>query len=93
MKQTTIRTFTFTLLILMGLGVAKTTFADDQVEHVAVSGTSDAQVSAAKRKISSIQTDPGYYYSGAKGAVHRTEDEEYQRKIIEQRERMPASTK
>jgi hypothetical protein len=94
MKLSTIRTFAFSLLILMSLAVAKTSFADD-VEHVTVSGTTptEDQVALAKHKIALIQTDPGYYYSGAAGALHRKEDVEYERKIIELRERMPASTK
>ena len=95
MKQTAIRSFAFTLLILVGVGAAKTSFADEQVDHVTVTGTvsSEDQVVEAKHKIWLIQTDPGYYYSGAAGALHRIQDVAYLRKVVEQHERMPASTK
>jgi hypothetical protein len=92
MKQTAFRTIAFTFLVLVSFGVAKTSFAD-QPEHFTVTGVTDAQVAEAKHKIGLIQTDPGYYYSGAKGAQHRKEDVAYQRTIIETHDRMPASTK
>ena len=95
MKQSAIRSFAFTLLILVGVGAAKTSFADEQMDHVTVTGTATSEelVLEAKRKIWLIQTDTGYYYSGAAGALHRIHDVALERNVLAEHERMPASVK
>ncbi len=78
------------LLTVLGYATAQA----ESFEHVTVTGKWTAQdVEFAKHKIASIQTDPGYYYSGAAGATHRIHDVKAQQAVIDGYSRMPASTK
>ena len=84
--------YTYALILLSLFGT--TTYAS-AYETVTVTGSkwSEADVAHAKHQIALIQMDPGYYYSGASGAVHRVQDVNYFKKIVEQGDRYPASVK
>ena len=93
MKQTKIRAFTFAFLMfaLVGTSVGFTAMADETEQVTVTAKTPEQQVADAKRKITLIQTDPGYYYAGAWGATHRVHDVNEQELIIRNAQRYPAS--
>ena len=85
-------TLTFALLLsVFGLATAQA----GSYEHVTVTGSqwTEHDVEYAKHKIAMIQTDPGYYYSGAAGAVHRIHDVKQYQAVVDGYQRFPASTK
>ena len=95
MKQSKIRNYTFALLLMSAFGMASAHASSFDTEHVTVTGNhwTNDDVAHAKHKIAMIQSDPGYYYSGAAGAVHRIHDVKAYQAVVDGGERLPASTK
>lgn len=89
------QSFAIVLLSIFGTACPALAFEDHVVDHITVTDTkwTEADVVHAKHQIALIQTDPGYYYSGAAGAVHRVHDVNVLKHVIEQGERVPASVK
>ena len=86
------------ILGLVGLVGANYAAADDTPEQFSVTAQQSPEeaVKNAQHKIAMIQGDPGYYYSGAAGALHRINDVQVQKDIISKAQdsnRFPASTK
>jgi hypothetical protein len=93
MKHNTLRTFMFAFLFLAVAGTVQSYAARaEEPETVVVTDkTSDEKVADAQHKIAQIQSDPGYYYSGAWGATNRVNDVREQMAIIHNAQRFPAS--